>query len=136
MMNATDFTRTLESELSPLVRDQRTVTARFKSSRGFTSRPHQSLMFVNFYNLPEARHHEKRGGGAESENNRMMFMVSGFDEDESAPVEKLKVELSNSVFPRTYHLRAKTASPEKVTSYVADFINKVAAENEPSYTHE
>lgn len=95
MMNATEFTQALESELSPLVRDQRTVTARFRSSRGFTSRPHQSLMFVNFYNLPEARHHEKRGGGAESENNRMMFMISGFDE-----------------------------------------VNKVAAENEPSYTHE
>ena len=46
------------------------------------------------------------------------------------------MELSNSVFPRTYHRRAKTASPEKAASYVASFINKVAAENEPSYTHE
>ena len=136
MMNATDFTRALESELSPLVRDQRIVAARFKSSRGFTSLRHQSLMFVNFYNLPEARHREKRGGGAESENNRMMFMVSRFDEDESAPVEKLRVELSNSIFGRAYKLRAKTASPEKVASYLASFINKVAAENEPSYTHE
>jgi hypothetical protein len=77
-MNAHDFTAALDRNLSPLVHNERTLIARFSSSRGFTSRPFQSSVYINFINLPEERHRQKRGGGAESENNRMMFAIHGF----------------------------------------------------------
>lgn len=135
-MNFNEFAQTLKDHLSPLVRDDRVVIVRFSSSKGFTARPLQSQVFINFINLPEARYRQKRGGGAENENNRMMFAISGFDTEESAPVAKVKIEHSVSSFPREYSLRRKTASPEKIAVYLADFVNKVAAENEPNLTHE
>lgn len=131
-MNFLEFTTSLNSRLSDLVQE-RTVRVSFSSSRGFTPRPLQSLAFIDFVNLPEGRHSEKRGGGAESENNRLRFTISGFDVDESTPVNKLKVELSTSVFPE--RLRSKTASPEKIAAYVAEHLNEVASAHEPNYTH-
>jgi hypothetical protein len=135
-MNFIEFAQTLNDHLSPLVRDDRVVIVRFSSSKGFTAKPLQSQVFINFINLPEARHRQKRGGGAESENNRMMFTISGFDAEESTPIDKLKIEQSVSSFPREYRMKGKTASPEKIAVYLADHINKIAAENVPSYTHE
>jgi len=134
-MNFIAFAQTLNDHLSPLVIDDRTIIVRFSSSKGFTVRPFQSSVFVNFINLPEARHRQKRGGGAESENNRMMFTISGWDTEESTPVDKVKVEHLVSSLGRAYRLKGKTASPEKIAVYLADFINKVAAENEPNLTH-
>jgi hypothetical protein len=135
-MNFIEFAQTLNDHLSPLVRDDRVVIVRFSSSKGFTARPLQSQVFINFINLPEARYRQERGGGAENENNRMMFAISGFDTEETTPVAKVKIEHSVSSFPRKYSLRGKTASPEKIAVYLADFVNNVAAENAPNLTHE
>lgn len=49
-----------------------------------------SMMFINFYNIPKAI-----GGGADNENNRQMYVVSGFDkQDEDVPADKVKLEIS------------------------------------------
>ena len=98
MTSATEFLSILNSSLSPLVDRERTVTASFRSSKGFTNRPGHSSIAINFINLPPNRVKERRGGGAEAENNRMMFYVTGFDEGQDDPVEKVKVVLSvNSI---------------------------------------
>lgn len=104
-------------------------------------------MFVNFFNLPEAVVGAGRGGGAEAENNRQMFVVVGFDRnDPKAVVPKVKVELSASTLrgegesysesrART-NLRGKTGAPAKVAEYLAAHINKMVKEIEPRLTHE
>ena len=91
---------------------------------------------VNFINLPQGV--GRAGGGAEAENNRMMFWVEGFDKaDEHAPPPsgKVKVEQRVSALPRQYRLRAKTGMPAQVAKYLADFLNRVVKEVEPHYTH-
>ena len=131
-MNAHDFTAALDQNLSPLVRNERTLVARFSSMH----RAFQSMIFVNFINLPEERHRQKRGGGAESENNRMLFTVEGFgehEEDPSAP--KLKVEQSVHGLFEFRRMRTKTASPEKIAEYLAGYINEVAETIPPNFTH-
>ena len=146
-MNALEFTAALEAGLSPLVSGERTVIARFKSSRGYTNRPLQSSIAVNFINLPEARHAQRRGGGAESENNRMLFMIDGFGEDESESVEKVVIEqrvnglgdpwgIGGERISRPKPLRKKTARPEKIAEYLANYLNDVAANVPPNLTHE
>jgi hypothetical protein len=135
-MNAFEFTAALDRNLSPLVHNERTLLARFSSSRGFTTRPLQSAVHVNFINLPEERHKQKRGGGAESENNRMMFSVHGFGEDETVSVDKVKIEHPVCGIPHRPALRGKTASPEKVAEYLARYINDVAAQVPPDFTHD
>jgi hypothetical protein len=90
-------------------------------------------IFFNFYNLPK----DVVAGGAEAQNNRMMFEVSGFDrKDKQAPAPgKVKVEMSVSALPREHKLRAKSGTPEIIAKYLADFINKVAKEVPPNFTH-
>ncbi len=94
-------------------------------------------IFIDFYNLPEAIVAERQGGGAEAENNRMLFTVRGFDRaNPDAPGnDKLQVEFLVSAMPREYKLRKKTAAPEVIARYLADFINRVAREVEPRLTH-
>jgi len=87
------------------------------------------MVFVNFYNLPTGV--GSAGGGAEAENNRMLFVVEGF----GLPTGKVKVEMSTSALPREHKLRAKTDSPERVAQYLAAFINKVVKEVPPHFTH-
>lgn len=99
------------------------------------------MVFVNFFNLPSGV--GGAGGGAEGENNRMMFVVSGFDgflysgsSYAKPPANgKLRVELSVSAFPRAMNLRAKTAAPEKIAEYLAAHINRIAATVPPRFTH-
>ena len=134
-MNALEFTAALDRNLSPLVHNERTLIARFSTSRGFTSRPRESTIFINFINLPEERHLQKRGGGAESENNRMMFSVHGFGEEESAPVDRVKLEHLVCGIPHRPSLRGKTGSPESVAAYLARYINDVAETVPPNFTH-
>ena len=144
--NANDFMKLLDSSLSALVDGERTVIARFSSSRGFTDRPHQSGVFVSFYNLPEARIKEGRGGGAEAENNRMLFVIRGFDEDAASPVASVKIAQSINSLGRPgdrrhyasgmKNLRAKTGSPDKIAMYLAKYINEVAEAVPPNYTHD
>ena len=135
-MNAHEFTAALDRNLSPLVHNERTLIARFSSSRGFTTRPFQSAIYVNFINLPEERHRQKWGGGAESENNRMMFSIHGFGEDETVSVDKVKIEHPVCGITSRPSLRGKTASPEKIAEYLAGYINKVAETVPPNFTHE
>ena len=135
-----DFITILQESLSQLVHAERTVYANFKSSRGFTTRPGQSSVAVQFYNLPESRVRQRRGGGAEAENNRMMFWIHGFDEDSQIPVAKVKVEQSvngiESPGRRAPNMRSKSGSPDKIAAYVAEYINEIAEQFEPNYTHE
>ena len=154
-MNAIEFTAALDAHLSPLVRDERTVVARFKSSKGFTTRPFQSSIVVNYINLPETRHRQKRGGGAESENNRMMFMIGGFGEEETDHTDKVVIEqhvnalgdpwgtITGVRTSRPTPMRKKTASPEKIAEYlggsdafdlsITDFSERYADQNEKDY---
>jgi hypothetical protein len=138
--SADDFITILRESLSPLVHAERTVYADFKSSRGFTTRPGQSSVTVQFYNLPESRVRQRRGGGAEAENNRAMFWIHGFDEDSATPVAKVKVEHSVNSIGRPDHWapkrKGKSGSPDKIATYVAEYINEIAEQFEPNLTHE
>ena len=136
MTNANEFLDLLNANLSPLVDGERTVIAAFKSSKGFTNRPGSSNIAVNFINLPRERHQQRRGGGAESENNRMLFWISGFNEDPSDPVDKIKIEQSVNSIRGARNLRAKTASPDKIAIYLAKYINEIAESVPPNLTHD
>lgn len=130
-MNANDFIEQLELALAS-VRSERTVLTRFEP--GFVG-GHGSV-FVTFVNLPFARFKERRGGGAESENNRVLFSIQGFS-DSSTPAAKITIEtLVNNVTPREQRLRKKTASPAKVAEYLASYIGEVARNFPPNFTHE
>ena len=137
MGSALSFIAELDRCLSSLVQNERTCHARFETPyRGSD----QATVFVHYYNLPEARHEERRGGGAESENNRLMFSVSGFGATEDAEVSKVKI--THTVFSLAgssslaHSLRGKTATPEKIAQYLADYINQIAEKIPPNYTHE
>jgi hypothetical protein len=93
-------------------------------------------VYINFYNLPKG--YGRAGGGAEAENNRMLFRVEGFGKEtphSPPPTGKVKIELSVSALPREYRLRGKTGTPAQVAKYLADFLNKVVKEVKPNYTH-
>lgn len=93
-------------------------------------------VFVHFYNLPKGV--GRAGGGAEAENNRMMFKVEGFGKEtphSPPPTGKVKIEMMVSALPREYRLRGKTGTPAQVAKYLADFLNKVVKEVEPRFTH-
>lgn len=81
---------------------------------------------VTYINLPKS----KGNRGPEAMNNRMVFMAH-FKED---PASQIKIE-QIAVFDRKYKMRAKSGHPAKVAKYLADFINKIAKEVEPKYTH-
>ena len=131
-MNANDFIEQLELALAH-VRSERTVLARFEAAFLVG---HGSV-FVTFINLPYARFKERRGGGAESENNRMLFSVQGFDSYPATPVAKIMVEtLVNNITPRDQRLRKKTADPAKIAEYLAAYIGKTAESFPPNFTHE
>lgn len=95
---------------------------------------------MNYYNLPEPRVLQKRGGGAEAENNRMLFTISGWGNFENVPVEKVKIEQTvDAIIPRGSNmrsLRAKTADPRKIAVYLADYLNQIAEMFPPNLTHE
>jgi hypothetical protein len=137
-MTLHEFLADLKSKLSPLVTDDRYVLADRTSSLGYEGKGRGAAQ-VTFINLPYERVRERRGGGAESENNRMLFMVHGFNSGPSGDegVDRVQVEqLVNNVFPRSENMRRKTASPDKIASYVAEYVNRAAAAHEPRLTHE
>ena len=105
-------------------------------------RAHASTMlYINFFNLPEADVRANRGGGAEAENNRQMYRVEGFDKkDVDKPVAKVKVELTLDMLGRgpdraKTKLRAKSGPPAKIAEYLAAHISKMVKEIEPRHTH-
>lgn len=87
-----------------------------------------TLLFINYYNLPESVAALKAGGGAEAENNRLMLMVE-------QKGDKLKVELSVPFAGGGRPLRAKTGTPDQIARYVAAYINAIHAEVPPNFTH-
>ena len=133
--NANEFMEILNASLSPLVDKERTVIARFSTAKGFTNKPGQSSVLVNFYNLPESRIKEGRGGGAEAENNRMLFSIRGFDEVADVPVTKVRVEQLIVLGRGMKNLRAKNGNPGKIALYLAEYINEVAETVTPNFTH-
>lgn len=138
-MNADDFILCLRDHLSKLVLDERTFLVEFEA--GFSPGKGRGSVVVNFINLPTPRHKERRGGGAESENNRQLFFVNGFHATAAEPADRLVVEqLTNGIgrgaddwAPK---MRKKTASPEKIAEYLAKYVNDIAARFEPNFTHE
>lgn len=137
-INADQFIAEFRRNLSSLVTVDRTVLARY--SAGLAPGPGRGYVTVNFINLPEFRHNQNRGGGAESENNRQCFIIRGFNATSDSPVERVKVEqLINHVGPISElapNMRAKSASPAKVAQYLASYINGVASAFQPHYTHD
>lgn len=96
--------------------------------------PYVGSVYVNFINLPTGI--GGAGGGAEAENNRMSFWVRGFDRlDPHKTATKVKVEMQTSAFPRSFNMRAKTGTPVQVAKYLAAYINKIAREVPPNFTH-
>ena len=86
-------------------------------------------VFVDFSNVPKAKAH-----GACFENNRLMFVISGFGAESPAeppPTGKVKIMLRVSGLPRQYRLRAKTGTPAQIAQYLTDFLHKVVREVEP-----
>lgn len=142
-MDANHFIVQLQANLSRLVLDERTVYARFDD--GLVPGPGHGSVFVTFVNLPETRVKEKRGGGAENENNHMSFVVHGFGERPDDHADKVQVkQLVNGVYGpgspsrenRAPNLRSRTASPDKIATHLANYLNEVAENFEPKYTHD
>src|SRR5208282_4067970 len=82
-------------------------------------------------------------GGAEAENNRASFWVRGWP-GVGEPSSKVRVENPNSALYQgagapsretRVSMRAKSGSPAAVARYLADFLNRVAREVPPHFTH-
>lgn len=85
-----------------------------------------NLMFINLYNIPKGI-----GGGADNENNRQMYMVSGFDrQSEDTPTEKVKLELSVNMLPRDKAFRARSGKPAAIAAFLVSHIEKMVREAE------
>ena len=131
MMPAKMFTEVLQELLSVLVHEDRFVVAEVVPRLGGS----RDSVHVTFVNLPKSRVKERRGGGAESENNRMLFAVRGFDDDDLSPTSRVTVEMlvNNTSAKR---MRKKTDVPIKIATYLAAYINEAAASLTPRFTHE
>lgn len=91
---------------------------------------------VNFINLPHGV--GGAGGGAEAENNRQLFWIEGFGKEtprSPAPTGKISLKQSINNLGREHSLRGKTGTPAQVAKYLADYLNKIAREVEPNFTH-
>jgi len=138
-MTTNEFTTELTSRLSEKIARDRTIF--IEVERGLSRGPTGGSVYVTFVNLPTPRVRERRGGGAESENNRMLFSVRGFS---SAPAEDaagsvVVEQLVNNVGPigaGAPKLRKKTGDPARVAAYLADYLNRVTDSHEPQFTHE
>lgn len=85
-----------------------------------------NTMYINFYNIPKAI-----AGGADNENNRQMFGVTGFDlQNEDTPVEKVKLELSVNALPRDKAFRARSGKPAAIAAFLVSHIEKMVREAE------
>lgn len=140
-LTADQFMQLFKETLPPGVRDERTTLVTLHPSLGPRGRG-SAYVSVTFINLPTPRVRERRGGGAESENNRMLFFIRGFNDYPFAdePVEEVKVEqLTNNIHSletRAPTLRRKTCNPDRAASYLTDYVARVAGDFPPNFTHE
>lgn len=138
-MTLHEFLSDLKTRLSALVTDERYVLADQVGSLGYDGRG-RGTASVTFVNMPYERVKQRRGGGAESENNRMLFFVRGFNSGEAlfhTGVDRVQVEcLVDNIRPREERLRKKTGSPDKISAYLASFLNQTAEKYPPRFTHE
>lgn len=86
-------------------------------------------LYVNYINLPRDTPYD----GAESENNRLSFVIGTVRGGWSD--ERVKIEHMTSALPREYRLRAKSGPPLAIAKYLVAFLAKVAAEVPPKFTH-
>lgn len=136
-MTATDFMTLLRQKFDALGHDDRCVFIEFHP--GLVTGMGRGSVSVTLVNLPLDRVRERRGGGAEAENNRALYFVNGFHSEPhtQVPAERVQVEqLVDNVGSRSERLRKKTASPEKVASYLAEHVGRLAANHPPRYTHD
>jgi hypothetical protein len=137
-LSAQEFIDRVNGHLSSTVDQERTLLAEFSS--GFSPGPGRGSIAINFINLPKERHRQRRGGGAEAENNRQLFMVWGFDQSINSPVARIKLEQSvNGIGARgawAPKLRARTGEPDKIALYFAKYVNQIAESFPPNYTHD
>jgi hypothetical protein len=134
-MNAAEFAAALQGLLSV---GDRQVRIRAEPS---WSPGHGDSVYVDFVNLPQGV--GGAGGGAEAQNNRAQFYVRGFGAN-GAAASKVKVEMATSALysgagapsrETRVSMRAKSGSPGAVAKHLADFLNRVAAEVAPRFTH-
>lgn len=139
-MTSTEFIEAVRARLD--IGDRQ---VRFDNHNRFSDR-YGTTVFIHYFNLPHGI--GGAGGGAEAENNRMLLAVNGFGRGLHDPAPgKVKVglsvcSLSNPHAPpgadykaRRWTLRAKSGAPEAIATYVAEFLNKTAAEVPPRLTH-
>jgi hypothetical protein len=140
-MSADDFLERLRSRLSGTIQD-RVVVAEYAKSYAAGGR---GGVMIRFYDLPPERYRQRRGGGAENENNVSLLMVYGFGGESSHLAARVRVEqLINGIYGgdhpsagnRAPNLRKKTSSPEKIADYVASYLCEVAENFPPRLTHE
>lgn len=81
-------------------------------------------IFVNFINAPMGV------GGADAENNRMMFSINGFNVNTDEPVERLRCELVVSVYRPKF--RTRTSKAEKLVEDIQEFCLKIENDFPPS----
>lgn len=97
----------------------------------FTENLEHNRVWINFYNLLDVG--SSKYSGADLENNRVMLKVlfPGHHGHYDGVVKegKVRVNLSVSALPfKNYKLRGKTASPEKIAEYIAEYFNRIVAE--------
>jgi hypothetical protein len=92
--------------------------------------PETGQLFVNYVNLPQRVFEARQGGGAEGQNNRIMITLD-FKRD-----GKVKVSGTvNAITGREDRLRGKTAIPSKAVAYVVSYLERIASEYPPRFTH-
>jgi hypothetical protein len=140
-MTANAFVTALQDLAGPAVCDERTLLVDARPSLGPRGRGTCSV-YVSLINLPYHRVKQRRGGGAENENNRILVVVKGFNEGEfaSIPAETIAVEplVCNVGHPGqgAQKIRRKTASPEKIAEYLGNYLQGIVTKFPPSFTHE
>ena len=136
-MTAGAFVESLKAMLAPLdrqavIKNPAPYKGGLVSLTGLFAGSGGDRVYVNFFNLPPGI--GAAGGGAEGENNRMMFTVEGFG-DEGKPASKVTVEMTTSALPREFRLRKKSGPPGAIARYLADFLGKVVRDVPPHFTH-
>jgi hypothetical protein len=92
---------------------------------------------VTFVNLPADI---AQGNGAEAFNNRVSWMVEGFDpKDPDAPAPKGKVSAkvitATPELRKAHPMRAKSGSPAAIAAYLAGIFQVLARDVPPRFTH-